>query len=151
MPDGRVHASVSVLTALYSGGASIYAYFKFEGVAPTVLSTGAGALAGLLITPDLDLDAGNPAHLFLKGSVFAEVLHIIWKVYWFPYAKLVPHRSWVSHLPFISTLIRVAYVFWWVYFIWPDWWDPMWAFWFVFGLCLSDLNHWFLDMTVKAW
>lgn len=68
-----------------------------------------GCTLGMFIHPDWDVNHPTYPNAVIKkkfGSIVA-------KVYWFvqlPYAKLIPHRSWVSHSPILSTIIRMVYI-----------------------------------------
>ncbi|ABX09745.1 metal-binding protein [Prochlorococcus marinus] len=56
------------------------------------------ALGGLWLSPDLDIDS-KP----LKRWG-------ILKIMWWPYRKIIPHRSFFSHGPVIGTTLRVLYL-----------------------------------------
>ena len=87
--------------------------------------------AGLALTywvnPDLDLNyaARDPLHL-----------------YFYPYSRRFHHRSFWSHFPVVSTLIRLAYLGWPLLFLSPDW--NLVGHFFA-GMALSDAFHWVLD------
>jgi uncharacterized metal-binding protein len=53
--------------------------------------------SGLAISPDLDLNS----------SVYKRWGLLRWL--WWPYQKLVPHRSWISHSFLLGPLLRVTY------------------------------------------
>ena len=96
MPSGRTH-TIMTTTAAVALAATGHA------------SAAAGALAGWILSPDLDVDAGYYGiHIVytLAGDLAAKV----WRWYWLPYARAVKHRSIVSHLPIISTAVRVVYL-----------------------------------------
>lgn len=108
-----------------------------------------GVLSGLVLSPDLDVDGGfiGMAHLRRIGCV-GGVLSGLWRVYWYPYAKIIPHRSHISHSVLFGTLLRVFYLifpllvanFFGVPMSIPQWF----GMWFL-GLCLSDALHIFMD------
>ncbi|WP_320663608.1 metal-binding protein [Prochlorococcus sp. MIT 1223] len=56
------------------------------------------AVGGLWLSPDLDI-ISKP----LKRWGFLQVL-------WWPYRKIIPHRSNLSHSPIIGTTIRLIYL-----------------------------------------
>jgi uncharacterized metal-binding protein len=65
-----------------------------------------GILSGLVISPDLDVDHGfiGLAHLRrLPGGI---VVSYAWRAFWYPYSKIVPHRSHISHSIIFGTLAR---------------------------------------------
>ena len=144
MPDGRTHTSVTVLTAAYST-AFLVDRIVNDGYPLRSLVMVAGCLAGILLTPDLDVDAGNIGMSIIR-TWLGGIPAVLWFWYWRPYSKLIPHRSVVSHLPILSTAIRLVYMFWWVpllYGRFPD--VGLWFIWFFAGLALVDLNHAFLN------
>ena len=61
------------------------------------------------------------------------------------------HRSFFTHFPFLSTGIRLVYLFWWLYFFIPVLYDWQIVFgisvWI--GLSAADTIHWFLDKSGK--
>lgn len=68
----------------------------------------AGAMAGVFLTPDHDVDGGNFTDtLIRKVSVVAQK---VWRVFWTPYALVLPHRGKFSHFPILSTFIRLGYI-----------------------------------------
>lgn len=117
-----------------------------------------GYLLGAVIEPDLDqlsitLSEGNMMRSF---GCFG----VAWVSYWFPYASLLPHRSFLSHFPFVSTFLRLLYLSLpvigvQIYSYWigvPVPWDLYkaafpYAVMLWFGLSCSDLLHYLLDKT----
>lgn len=85
------------LGALLVGG-SILLFLPPEAQIPLAL----GAAAGSLITPDYDLNGKMPKNIL---TAFPP-----WRWFWWPYKKLVKHRSWVSHGILVGTAIRVLYI-----------------------------------------
>jgi uncharacterized metal-binding protein len=69
----------------------------------------AGCAAGILITPDLDVDNPVRSH-YVVFRRFGPALAAFWRLFWLPYGLSIRHRSWVSHMPVVGTLIRVAYL-----------------------------------------
>lgn len=136
MPSGRTHTLATGLLAV--------------GTLPLGdVGLTAGVLAGLIISPDLDVDEGfiGLAHLRRVGCV-GNVLSGIWRAFWYPYSKLVPHRSHISHSIFFGTVARVGYLvlpillanFFGLPLAIPSWF----GMWFI-GLCLSDALHIIMD------
>lgn len=123
-----------------------------------------GSLAGIIFTPDLDVDKGfiGDAIIRKKAGWFAEK---IWDGLWYWYRRSLKHGSPLSHLPVISTYGRIAYLFLLLiliphsvfYFTFSPEWDLMYVsnwYWnkitlqekFIFGLMVSDTIHWTLDV-----
>lgn len=152
MPGGRVHAAITIATA--SGVIAPYAIVNLDGNPYWYI---AGCVVGLLVTPDLDIDKGNISDSFLR-KVFPPI-QWVWRTIWFPYAKLLPHRSPLSHFPILGTLLRIGYIFLIVnvlHFIFHlmtgnivsiVW---IWNWSFVFGLCHVDTCHFLADISIKS-
>ena len=143
MSGGRTHATVTTIAAaILIITAPVYTeYFGIESAGMII-----GTAAGLFLTPDLDQD--NPVYShYLTGKIYMP-LRWAWGIIWLPYAKLIPHRSWVSHAPIAGTLIRIIYLniitvclcgqsiqwitkslFWWV----------------IAGIAIADFLHWIFD------
>jgi uncharacterized metal-binding protein len=103
MSNGLAHARASV--ALAPAIALTVGWF----IAPVSgLAAGIGCLAGVAVSPDLDLEGVT----YSERVVVMKLGRIgwLWAVLWWPYAKLVPHRSPVSHAPLIGTALRLAYL-----------------------------------------
>lgn len=152
MPGGRVHAAITAATV--SGLIAPYAIVNLDGNPYWYI---AGCVVGLLVTPDLDIDKGNISDSFLR-KVFPPI-QWVWRTVWFPYAKLLPHRSPLSHFPILGTLLRIGYIFLIVnvlHFIFHlmtgntvsiVW---IWNWSFVFGLCHVDTCHFLADISIKS-
>ena len=113
-----------------------------------------GCWLGLFIEPDLDVD-----HTTMSERRIQDVSFLFGRIYfyiWLPYAKLIPHRSVISHLPILSTTIRYGYIAAWVLVVplilgfFPEIKgfalqyqnELMWLF---IGNCVSDLAHFIFD------
>ena len=81
---------------------------------PMLLCSAAGFLLGLYVgrrvDPDLDMTqiTLTERRAIQRNFVFGH----LWRIYWLPYSKLIPHRSPLSHLPGAGTLLRWLYLFW---------------------------------------
>ncbi|MEN8241729.1 MAG: DUF2227 family putative metal-binding protein [Chloroflexota bacterium] len=105
MPNGRVHAFSTIALA----GVSAAALYQFNPNQEINIAAVSGVLSGLMLTPDLDVPAGSISQSFVRrksGILFS----LIWRIWWLPYAHIIPHRHWVSHFPLISTIIRIIYL-----------------------------------------
>ncbi len=153
MPSGKIHSATS---AILSAGLYYAAYRAGEPVV-TCAALAGGCLAGIVLTPDLDVDQGSisNAHARRLGGCW---FGLIWALLWKPYAWIVPHRSPLSHAPLIGTTLRLGYlvlvalIFIGIFKVTgvsvpalPAWWP--WAF---AGLALSDLAHFILDNTSRS-
>lgn len=135
MASGRSH-SIATLTA-----ATCFCVAATTSHDSALYWTAAGALVGLVVTPDLDHDDGSIAQHFVRSV--SGVAEKVWWYYWYPYRWLLSHRSFWSHFPFVGTVIRVAYLFWYVYAL--GWSLPP-AF--LTGLVAVDALHWLMDARV---
>ena len=143
MPNGETHLKITAALIATSAAVCVYGGYSQWHTA--------GVATGLLITPDLDLaENGSYAMRMLhKIPVVGSALAGLWFWYWLPYGKLIKHRSFWSHAPIISTLIRIAYILWWFWFV-PD--SVIYGAWVV-GLCVADAGHIVADygMTFIRW
>lgn len=152
MPSGKVHSALTFATA--SGVIAPYLIVNLGGNPYLYLL---GCAAGLLATPDLDVDKGNISDTYLR-RMFPPA-QWLWRTIWTPYSRLIPHRSPISHAPILGTVLRIGYIFLLIngfyilshflfdtvsrfYFVWD------WSF--VMGLCHVDTLHWFADVTIKG-
>lgn len=152
MPSGRVHSfSTGVLSCLLGYGA-----YTVGAPVQHAAAAGLGALAGILLSPDLDVNSGSISDHHareLGGCWFG----LLWALLWKPYRYLMPHRSGLSHFPLVGTAGRLLYLGGAVYLLlWlchvtvnlslPA--LPGWAPYAAGGLALSDLLHYILDKTL---
>jgi uncharacterized metal-binding protein len=100
MPSGKVHDQITLV------GAGIALPVFFLAAPPTwrdpwVCATllGATLFSGLMLSPDLDLDSS----IYRRWGPL--------RVLWWPYQKLLPHRSFLSHSLVIAPALRIAYFF----------------------------------------
>lgn len=134
MSSGKAHALAS--TALAPVLASVVLARNYN--VTTAFCVGVGCLLGLWLSPDLDIDGITYSETLLPG-----LIGVLFRAYWWPYAKLIPHRHWLSHAPVISTTLRIIYAFWWFAFLDVHWFvvlAPVWC-----GLMFSDAAHWLMD------
>ena len=136
MPSGRVHTV----------GTLALAACTIPAANPALTF---GVLAGLIISPDLDVDNGFVGFTHLKrAGCVGNILSGVWRAFWYPYSKIVPHRSHISHSIFFGTVARVGYLvlpillanFMGLPLAIPSWF----GMWFI-GLCLSDALHILMD------
>jgi uncharacterized metal-binding protein len=115
----------------------------------SALACSIGALAGIILTPDLDVDRGSRSNHYVRKFA-GVVVETLWRLYWKPYALLVKHRSIWSHGPILSTAIRLAYLAVLPAILW--WWAGLpvprletWMLWVILGLVAADSVHALLD------
>lgn len=141
MPNGKVHTYATVALALAS-------------IPATDLPLTMGVLSGLALSPDADVDHGFIGMAHLRRVWFiGPALSGLWRLFWWPYSKIVPHRSHISHSIFFGTALRVGYLLLPVLAInmmgVPLHLPAGFGHWFI-GLCLSDALHIVMDHVVKT-
>lgn len=97
MPNARTHDIINLITA---AGANI-AYFAFTPkpeVTLAALFTGSYLFAGYACAGDLDLDSKQ----YRRWGRF--------RFLWWPYKKLIPHRSPISHGFLLGGIVRALYL-----------------------------------------
>lgn len=97
MPSGKVHDWVTVGTAAASIPV-VYTQVEPHYQPLTWLGIAAYTFSGIWLSSDLDLDS----------SAYRRWGPLRW--IWWPYKKLVPHRSWISHGLGVGPLLRVLYL-----------------------------------------
>lgn len=160
MSDGKIHLKSSLILAASLSTAALLTQDL------RILECAGGALLGTLVSPDLDVDAGNLSNFLIRKRVgwFGEKL---WRGFWRGYSQSFKHRGFASHFPIFSTFIRLSYIYFWLIFVphsavkllglfnWEltyvlSWYailflSPM----FFIGLASSDLIHYVLDGVTK--
>ena len=150
MASGRSHSIASLAAATCFAVTAVYAR------EPVLLWSAAGAFAGLVLTPDLDQNTETISDFFVKSlpdflremipplekvfNYLGLILGKAWFFYSWPYRWFFAHRSFGSHFPIISTMIRV------VYFLWPFYYfgHPLHPS-FINGMVAVDFVHFFMD------
>ena len=151
MPDGKTHA---MLTA--TAGTVVAITMLRHGFSATeVILVSEGCIASFFLNPDLDVDGGNIGYSWID-KYFGKFAGIAWRAVWWPYAVLMPHRSFWSHAPVVSTLLRVTY--WYIAYVlvakvlglavYVPTQDQI--QWWLFGLILSDSLHFLADIIATA-
>lgn len=111
-----------------------------------------GYMLGVVIEPDLDQTGITTSEWrALRGGKVIGGLLVIW---FLPYSLIFPHRSFLSHFPFVSTLIRLLWISWPLLAL--IWWNDWFSWWMaeafvglLSGLCLSDTIHFLADQMMK--
>lgn len=107
--NGKAHATATALIGLPLSAASAYALHKTGLDLPALLvGTAVGTPLAILVNPDLDQEGFSRVEwdLIKKTSL----LGFIWLALWYPYAVKFDHRSTLSHLPVLGTLLRIFYL-----------------------------------------
>lgn len=141
MPNGRRH-NIACATVAVSSASALFIYSP-----SAAFWCATGALAGLLLSPDLDIENNSIHHIRKYAGLPASAL---WFIAWWPYRKLCKHRGFWSHAPVVSTAIRLLYLSalafplrYWLKFPLPTFTTGM--GWWILGLTLADFSHFVLD------
>lgn len=96
MPSGKVHDQITIVAAVVV--APIWWYFApTHSPSETAILAASTLVSGLLFSPDLDL---NSSIYHRWGPL---------RFIWWPYQKLIPHRSKLSHSFILGPLLRLVY------------------------------------------
>jgi uncharacterized metal-binding protein len=93
-----VHDALTVAAAAALAPA-YYVLAPHPDATTAAILSGACLLSGLMFSPDLDLPSRSRRRWGPVG------------IFWAPYEKLVPHRSWISHSIVVGPLLRLLYFF----------------------------------------
>ena len=149
MPSGKIHSITNIVVGL-SGSATMLLLGRGT---ESVAGIATGAIVGIMVSCDNDVDSGNIADWLIKRYT-GNIVEMLWTMLWTPYRKVMKHRGFLSHAPGVSTIIRIAYLAVFYFLIsTPLGWlsrhiqiDWAWLLWWAFvGLVLADTAHWGLD------
>ena len=147
MAKGSTHAKATLALAAVGGWVS----YRLGHPLPFTLALTGGVLAGLAITPDLDLERGCISNAVIRRLV-GRTVERLWGLFWRPYGLLLRHRSRLSHLPVVGTTVRLVYLcalpalICWLAGNALGWTlIPSWIWWSIAGLILADSPHFLMD------
>lgn len=151
MSNGSEHAKASVGCAI-----ALVPLVGLTAGPVAAFAAAAGSLLGIALSPDLDQEGLNKFENKLVRYTLG--LGYLWVMVWYPYARFIPHRGWLSHAPIIGTAVRLLYlgtVLGVVLFLSgmhssvlvsvPDEVVSQALAWSVAGLVVSDIAHWVMD------
>lgn len=95
MPNYKTHDKIGVITAPVIAATSIYLQKPIEF---TIALVTGFVLATYFFSPDLDLNS----RIYRRWGFL--------RIIWYPYRKMIHHRSWLSHSGPISATIRLLYL-----------------------------------------
>lgn len=143
MPSGSTHAALSTLALV-----ALPVALAIWTTAP-IVPVACGLVIGWLVSPDLDQEAVKTVDEQRWHKV--PVVGWLWSALWWPYARIVPHRSFWSHAPVVGTIGRLLYLAiptWlvgrWLDVTWPAV-EPRYLWYALGGWCAQDALHWVLD------
>jgi uncharacterized metal-binding protein len=125
MPDGKTHDKITVIGATVA--APVWWYFAQTPVDYTlgVAFVGATLFSGMMLSPDLDLNSS----IYHRWGPF--------KYLWWPYQKIIPHRSRLSHSFFLAPILRVVYF---LFIMWALFRIVTWGLTFAFVIKRNELS-----------
>ena len=151
--NGKAHILASMMLAVPVGIGTVVVTKDLRALPLATL----GCAAGILVSPDLDIDGRTDSETVVYDQM-GPVFGTLWQVYWYPYARAIPHRSVLSHAPLLGTVLRIGYLL-----LLPTLFavftplrlgavfDAVLAFWPVWiGLAVSDVVHWMMDLRLVA-
>lgn len=136
MANGIAHAKTATIAATVITVGSVALAVVYG---PDAFACAAGAWAAIIVEPDLDSHIVTTSERTIMR--FNRVLGFLWICYWYPYQRMFRHRSFWSHMPGVSTAIRLLYVGWLPMLLFPH---PAWV-WVWLGMTLNDMVHATLD------
>ena len=143
MPSGKIHSQDSIALAALTLALPFVTDLPFSISIPVA----AGCVSGIILSPDLDQEGKTHSENVIFRML--KPLGVVFFLYWYTYAVIMPHRHFLSHFPVVGTLGRLMYLapLWWLLF-WRVGLDvPGWGVWWVAGLMLSDAVHWARDIS----
>ena len=157
MASGATHNKGTLLITIPTGIAAL----TFGAGWPGMLACGLGCLSGVILSPDLDIPHRTHSE-YLVYKYLGKFLGGIWFAFWWPYAKFIPHRSPLSHMPILGTALRMVYLYILGSFVIfgvtgiagnPQGMPPLATFnqplfwWWLAGLAVSDGLHYIMDIV----
>ena len=119
-----------------------------------------GLTLGIIANPDVrDQEHKRNVGEHVVDSLAGKAVGRLWTAYWWPLAKMIPHRHEMSHMPFVGTLIGLLWLFvpalvaWWLYlghqgsptaFVMAVLLKP-WVKHCYIGWVAQDITHWIQD------
>src|SRR5436305_9344184 len=97
MPDGKTHDKITVIGAVAAVPAWAFLAPPPHEWSVGLTLFGATLFSGLMLSPDLDLDSS----IYRRWGPF--------RFLWWPYQKIMPHRSVASHSLLLGPLLRILY------------------------------------------
>lgn len=140
MASGKDHATASMIATI---PVSVFVWTQTGDIVPALMA-GVGSIAGVFLSPDLDINHKTVSERYFNVW-FGKVVGKVWFLLWWPYAMAIPHRHWTSHFPIVGTIGRLAYL--WLVLRLFNVVVPITeeVVWFFVGLAVADVLHWVMD------
>lgn len=97
MPGYKTHDTIGYVTAAVTS--AVFGYSQLLTIPETFVYAAAVIIGTIWLSPDLDTDSKS----YARWGIF--------RWYWYPYKKIVAHRSWLSHSGPLSATLRLIYLF----------------------------------------
>lgn len=150
--DGKTHARNARRVLLLSVPVCATIAATYD---PYALAGIAGSAIGWLVDSDLGDMHNVTTRAEKRWWNISPILGWAWEVYWYPLARAIPHRSPLSHLPPLCTLIRLAYMLltaWIALRVWgvsfdtlgwveTNWHSARWLYWGFAWWIMQDVVH----------
>lgn len=98
MPNHKTHEKIGMISIVPIAATALYFGHSIQETAVLAVGT---AFSTYYLSPDLDHDVG--AASYRRWGLLRFI--------WYPYKKLLPHRSWLSHSGPISATLRIGYLY----------------------------------------
>lgn len=107
MPSGKVHDQITIIAAAIAAPVWWFCVpAPVQSVGECATLCGTILFSGLMLSPDLDLDSS----IYQRWGPL--------RFLWWPYQKIMPHRSVFSHSLVVGPLLRLLYFFALAYGLW---------------------------------
>jgi uncharacterized metal-binding protein len=157
MASGATHERITQLATPFVA-ASAFWHTADAGLA---VAAGVGCWLGIYLSPDLDICGMTRSENQVRRH-FGKVAGWLFWSFWYPYGRLLRHRSFLSHAPLIGTGGRLVYMLWPCIFVtalldysgivplnfaafWGNLGSSAVFWWAVRGLAASDILHFIAD------
>jgi hypothetical protein len=150
LPSGNVHYKFYKFGFLTSIPSSLY---MLVNISPSIAF---GNIMGYWFHRYCDNDWDIVGINHSEGRAIRELKVIGWLIYgvssMYGAIFMDNHRSFLTHFPLVSTLLRLIFLFWWIPVLWffnkitIEFWEVQFAVGFLLGLSQADTYHYFADM-----
>jgi len=160
MASGKTHHTISLVVGIPIAGtlgAMLGLYLGGPLVAWWVSQIALlGVILGDFAGPDQDVDGltRQEQDLVNHPNRLIRWFGWLWVIYWYPFAKVMPHRG-PSHWFLVGSILRFIYMFWsWWWLIWitgENLLNTVWLWWpLLLGVVVSDTLHILCDTKLLS-
>lgn len=161
MSSGKTHAFGSAMATPFV----LLSTLAATNIEMALVAAFGCAAVGLIITPDLDQEGKSwiENKMMRNQNILVALFGWIHFIIWYPYAKAIPHRHFLSHFPVVGTVVRASYLL--ALLFVPYWYMTKELGWhwainrqlvvdygiaLFYGLAVSDAVHYIFDI-VSSW